>query len=112
MELAKRYMPKLDEISLVSSITMPTDDADMKPLGGKPRVCECCGAPLHGYVCDYCGVEYGNQIGATVSLDGTAAANAMYYYGANGACGGRGGNGASGSVIFRYPFTTISGGLL
>ncbi len=25
----------------------------------KPRICECCGAPLHGYVCEYCGVEYG-----------------------------------------------------
>lgn len=24
----------------------------------KARICECCGAPLHGYKCEYCGVEY------------------------------------------------------
>ena len=24
----------------------------------KPKVCKCCGAPLHGYKCDYCGTEY------------------------------------------------------
>ena len=24
----------------------------------KPKICECCGAPLQGNKCDYCGVEY------------------------------------------------------
>ena len=24
----------------------------------KPKICECCCAPLHGNKCDYCGVEY------------------------------------------------------
>ena len=24
----------------------------------KAMVCKCCGAPLHGYKCDYCGTEY------------------------------------------------------
>ena len=23
-----------------------------------PQVCKCCGAPLRGSKCDYCGVEY------------------------------------------------------
>jgi len=24
----------------------------------KPRFCQCCGAALHGSICEYCGVEY------------------------------------------------------
>ena len=24
----------------------------------EPKICKCCGAPLHDYKCDYCGVEY------------------------------------------------------
>lgn len=35
----------------------------------KARICECCGAPLHGYKCEYCGVEYEKPIGM-VSTDG------------------------------------------
>ena len=77
MELARRYMPKLDEINYARPITMPTVDADIKPLNSKPRVCECCGAPIHGYVCEYCGVEYVNQSDTTVCLDGNAVAKAM-----------------------------------
>lgn len=36
---------------------MHRDDEPL--LDNKPRICECCGAPLHGYVCEYCGVDYG-----------------------------------------------------
>ena len=28
----------------------------------KAKICECCGAPLHGYKCEYCGVEYEKPI--------------------------------------------------
>lgn len=24
----------------------------------EPKICKCCGAPLHNNICDYCGVEY------------------------------------------------------
>ena len=34
-----------------------------------PRICKCCGAPLHGYKCEYCDVEYEKPIGM-VSTDG------------------------------------------
>ena len=27
-------------------------------MADKARICKCCGAPLHGYKCEYCGVEY------------------------------------------------------
>ena len=27
-------------------------------MTGEPKICKCCGAPLHGYKCDYCGTEY------------------------------------------------------
>lgn len=33
------------------------------------RICKCCGAPLHGYKCEYCDVEYEKPIGM-VSTDG------------------------------------------
>lgn len=53
------------------------DRASEQPLNNKPRICKCCGAPLHGLVCEYCGVEYGNQSDITVCLDGAAVAKAM-----------------------------------
>lgn len=27
-------------------------------MKSEPKICKCCGAPLHGYKCDYCGTEY------------------------------------------------------
>ena len=33
-----------------------TEMKDDKVL--QPRICKCCGAPMHTNICEYCGVEY------------------------------------------------------
>ena len=40
----------------ISSETRQKVDHQKSEL--KPKLCVCCGAPIHGFKCEYCGVEY------------------------------------------------------
>lgn len=46
-----------DEIKEAEQGGIEIIEPDLK-LEAKPMVCQCCGAPMNGDRCDYCGVTY------------------------------------------------------
>lgn len=42
----------------INQLINKLDDIVFNPPKAAPKTCECCGAPLQGNKCDYCGVEY------------------------------------------------------
>ena len=77
MEFSKLYVSKIDELNVYSPIVPHTDDADIRPIDCNPKICKCCGAPLHGGVCEYCGVEYDGARDIEIALDGSAIAKML-----------------------------------
>lgn len=73
MQLATKYAQSFNDGYMAngyfySKYTAPEiesmlDKASKQPLDCKPRICGCCGAPLHGSVCEYCDIEYGSNEG-------------------------------------------------
>ena len=67
--LSKFTAEEIDSL-LEKVAVMQAQDADIRPLN-KPRICDCCGAPLLGAVCEYCGVGYQVSHNAGRMLNGT-----------------------------------------
>lgn len=43
---------------LNDTVYYPTARAKHQPHKLKRKICSACGAPMHGYICEYCGSEY------------------------------------------------------